>query len=127
MEDVLRQAKNGAVYSAVAESLSQTPGRGGGQARERLSASSLLPGMAEAVCYEVKTPMKSARPPPPESENTIKGAKDAFTETVRTNTSLAAPSPARAGAALRGVHHRHGNAHERGHVLSRGAHGRGAD
>jgi spore germination protein KA len=85
MEDVLRQAKNGAVYSAVAE-LVRTPG----EAADKLVNGFcvlVLPGMAEAVCYEVKTDEK--RPPsPPESENTIKGAKDAFTETVRTNTSL---------------------------------------
>lgn len=46
----------------------------------------LFPG-AGAVAYEVKTPEKRGIAPPT-VENTIKGPKDAFTETVRTNTSL---------------------------------------
>ncbi len=46
----------------------------------------LFPG-AGAVAFEVKTGEKR-NPAPPEVENTIKGPKDAFTETVRTNTSL---------------------------------------
>lgn len=46
----------------------------------------LFPG-AGAVAFEVKTGEKRS-PSPPEVENTIKGPKDAFTETVRTNTSL---------------------------------------
>ncbi len=41
----------------------------------------------EAAAYEVKTGEKRG-PSAPEVENTVKGAKDAFTETVRTNTSL---------------------------------------
>lgn len=39
------------------------------------------------VAYETKTGEKRS-PSAPEVENTVKGAKDAFTETVRTNTSL---------------------------------------
>ena len=46
----------------------------------------LFPGVG-AVAYEVKTPEKR-NPSPPEVENTVKGAKDAFVETVRSNTSL---------------------------------------
>ena len=46
----------------------------------------LFPG-AGAVAYEVKTPEKRSVSAPT-VENTIKGPKDAFTETVRTNTSL---------------------------------------
>ena len=46
----------------------------------------LFPGVG-AVAYEVKTPEKRGISPP-EVENTVKGPKDAFTETVRTNTSL---------------------------------------
>ena len=46
----------------------------------------LFPG-AGAVAYEVKTPEKRSVSPPT-VENTVKGPKDAFTETVRTNTSL---------------------------------------
>lgn len=46
----------------------------------------LFPG-AGAIAFEVKTGEKRS-PSAPEVENTVKGAKDAFTETVRTNTSL---------------------------------------
>ncbi len=46
-----------------------------------------FPGQAQALACEVKTGEKRA-PSPPETENTVKGAKDAFTETLRTNTSL---------------------------------------
>lgn len=40
-----------------------------------------------ALAFEDKTGEKR-QPSPPAVENTVKGAKDAFTETVRTNTSL---------------------------------------
>ena len=40
-----------------------------------------------AVAFEVKTGEKRS-PAPPEVENTVKGPKDAFTETLRTNTGL---------------------------------------
>lgn len=46
----------------------------------------LFPGVG-AVAYEVKTPEKRSVSAPT-VESTIKGPKDAFTETVRTNTSL---------------------------------------
>ncbi len=46
----------------------------------------LYPGSG-AVAYEVKTGEKRGLSAP-EVENTVKGAKDAFVETVRTNTSL---------------------------------------
>lgn len=45
----------------------------------------LFPGMG-AVAYEVKTGDKRG-PSAPEVENTVKGPKDAFVETVRSNTS----------------------------------------
>jgi hypothetical protein len=47
----------------------------------------VLFGENQAAAFEVKTGEKRSVSPP-EVENTIKGAKDAFTETVRTNTSL---------------------------------------
>ena len=47
----------------------------------------VLFGENDAVAFEVKTGEKRSISSP-EVENTIKGAKDAFTETVRTNTSL---------------------------------------
>ena len=46
----------------------------------------LFPGVG-AVAFEVKTGEKRSIAPP-ELENTAKGARDAFVETVRTNTSL---------------------------------------
>jgi len=45
----------------------------------------LFPGVG-AIGFEVKTPDKRG-PQPPEVENTVKGAKDAFVETIRSNTS----------------------------------------
>ena len=45
----------------------------------------LFPG-AGAVGYEVRTPDKRG-PQVPEVENTVKGAKDGFVETIRSNTS----------------------------------------
>ena len=45
----------------------------------------LFPG-AGAIAFEVKTPDKRG-PSAPEVENTVKGAKDAFVETIRSNTS----------------------------------------
>lgn len=47
----------------------------------------LFPKSGKALGCEVKTGEKRS-PSPPEKENTVKGAKDAFTETLRTNTSL---------------------------------------
>lgn len=47
----------------------------------------VFPGLDKAAAFEAKTPEKRS-PSPPEVENTVKGAKDAFTETSRTNTSL---------------------------------------
>ena len=46
----------------------------------------LFPG-AGAVAYEVRTGV-ARTPSPPEVENTVKGPKDAFVETMRINTSL---------------------------------------
>lgn len=45
----------------------------------------LFPGVG-AIAFEVKTPDKRG-PTAPEVENTVKGAKDAFVETIRSNTS----------------------------------------
>ncbi len=46
----------------------------------------LFPGVG-ALAFEVKTGVRRT-PSPPEVENTVKGPKDAFVETMRTNTSL---------------------------------------
>ena len=47
----------------------------------------LFPETGRALACEVKTGEKRG-PSAPETENTVKGAKDALTETLRTNTSL---------------------------------------
>ena len=46
-----------------------------------------FPGLAKVLCFEVKSGTRRG-PSAPETENTVKGAKDAFTETVRINTAL---------------------------------------
>lgn len=46
----------------------------------------LFPGVG-AIAFEVRTGV-SRNPNPPEVENTVKGPKDAFVETIRINTSL---------------------------------------
>lgn len=46
----------------------------------------LFPGVG-AVAFEIKTGVNRS-PSPPEVENTVKGPKDAFVETIRINTSL---------------------------------------
>ena len=84
MQGLYQQALHGAVYNAVAKSC-----------RDLTTAAQLLvngfcvvlfPGVG-AVAYEVKTGEKRSLSPP-EVENTVKGPKDAFVETVRSNTSL---------------------------------------
>ena len=46
----------------------------------------LFPGLG-AVAFEIKTGVNRG-PDAPEVENTVKGPKDAFVETIRSNTSL---------------------------------------
>ncbi len=84
MEELYRQALYGEVYSAVA-----------GEAKDLDTVALklvngfcvvLFPG-AGAVAYEAKTGEKRGLSAP-EVENTVKGPKDASTETVRTNTSI---------------------------------------
>lgn len=83
MAELYRKALRGTVYNAVADTA------------ENLDtiALKLVNGFCVvlftgvgAVAYEVKTPDKRG-PSAPEVENTVKGAKDAFVETVRSNTS----------------------------------------
>ena len=83
MEELYRNAMNGAIYNNVAKSC------------EDLNTIALLlvngfcvvlfPG-AGAIAFEVRTPDKRGTSAP-EVENTVKGAKDAFVETIRSNTS----------------------------------------
>jgi len=84
MEQLYDKALKGTVYNAVADPA------------EDLDAVALklvngfcvvlFPGVG-ALAYEVKTPEKRGLSAP-EVENTVKGPKDAFVETVRSNTSL---------------------------------------
>ena len=83
IEQLYKQALDGRIYNCVAvpcKDLDQLA---------RLIVNGfcvvLFPGMG-AIGFEVKTPDKRGTSAP-EVENTLKGAKDAFVETVRSNTS----------------------------------------
>lgn len=84
-EEMLRQCLDGTVYSAVAKPVEDM----------QTLCTLLVNGfcvvvfeeLERAVAFEAKTGEKRS-PGPPDVENTVKGPKDAFTETVRTNTSL---------------------------------------
>lgn len=84
MEQLYREALRGSIYNNVADDCSDL----------ETVVSKLVNGFcvvlfpgAGAVAFEVKSPEKRGISPPT-VENTVKGPKDAFTETVRTNTSL---------------------------------------
>ncbi len=84
MLTLYRKALHGTVYNSVtvkADSLKETA-----QLLVNGFCVVLFPGVG-AVAYEAKTPEKRSLSAP-EVENTVKGAKDAFVETVRSNTSL---------------------------------------
>ena len=77
------QAKHGSIYNAVADEVFDL----------QMVAIKLVNGFCVvlfpgvgAIAYEVKTPDKRG-PSAPQVENTVKGAKDAFVETIRSNTS----------------------------------------
>ena len=79
-----RAALTGAVYNATAkpcETLEEA-------AKKIVNGYCLVlfPGIG-AIAFEVKTGARR-NPGPPEVENTVKGPKDAFVETIRVNTSL---------------------------------------
>ncbi len=84
MAELYRRALYEVVYNCVTQSCEDLDGA----ARKLVNGFCvvLFPGEG-ALAFEAKTPEKRS-PSAPEVENTIKGAKDAFTETVRTNTSL---------------------------------------
>ncbi len=84
MELLYQKALHGSVYNSVADDCPDL----------KTAALKLVNGFcvvlfpgAGAVAYEVKTGDKRG-PSAPEVENTVKGPKDAFVETVRSNTSL---------------------------------------
>ena len=77
-------ALDGTIYNNVADSCKDEQAVAGKLVNG--FAVILFPGVG-AVAFEAKTPEKRSVSPPT-VENTIKGPKDAFTETIRTNTSL---------------------------------------
>ena len=84
MAELYERALQGGIYNSVALPCKDT----------RDAAMKLVNGFCVilfpevgAIAFEVKTIEKRGITPP-EVENTVKGPKDAFTETVRTNTSL---------------------------------------
>lgn len=84
-EEMCAQCLDGTVYSAVAKQVEDM---------EKLClllvngfCVVVFDAIGKAVAFEAKTGEKRS-PGAPEVENTIKGPKDAFTETNRTNTSL---------------------------------------
>lgn len=84
-EEMLTQCLDGTVYSAVANRVTDMQTL----CQKLVNGFCVLvfDGLPEAVAFEAKTGEKRS-PAPPEVENTVKGPKDAFTETARTNTSL---------------------------------------
>ena len=83
-EDLYRNAYAGSIYNCVA-----VPCESPWEAAQLLVNGFcvvLFPG-AGALAFEVRSGDKR-NPSPPEVENTVKGPKDAFVETLRTNTSL---------------------------------------
>jgi len=84
MEELYDRALSGAVYNSVADPCKDLDT----VAKKLVNGFCvvLFPG-AGAIAFEVKTGEKRGLSAP-EVENTVKGPKDAFTETVRTNTSL---------------------------------------
>ncbi len=84
MEALYRHALNGMVYNAVADSCKDLDA----VALKLVNGFCvvLFPG-AGAIAFEVKTGEKRGLSAP-EVENTVKGPKDAFVETSRSNTSL---------------------------------------
>ena len=85
IQEVLTQAERARVYCAVAER-TQDPAQTADKLLHGYCAV-IFPGTDTALCFETKTSARRG-PSAPESENTVKGAKDAFTETIRINTSL---------------------------------------
>ena len=83
MQEIYRLAENGVIYNSVAKPCNDL------DTVATLLVNGfcvvLFPGVG-AIGYEVKTPDKRGTSAP-EVESTVKGAKDAFVETIRSNTS----------------------------------------
>ena len=84
MGDLYRRALDGTVYNNVADPCPDLDSVVGKLVNGFCVA--LFPGVG-AVAFETKSPEKRGVSAPT-VENTVKGPKDAFTETMRTNTSL---------------------------------------
>ncbi len=84
LEQLYQNAIHGAVYNSVADDCADLKT----VALKLVNGFCvvLFPGVG-AIAFEVKTGEKRS-PSAPEVENTVKGPKDAFVETVRSNTSL---------------------------------------
>ena len=84
MQELYENALSGGIYNSVADPCPDP----------ETAAKKLVNGFCVvlfpevgAIAFEAKTSDKRS-PAPPEVENTVKGAKDGFVETVRSNTSL---------------------------------------
>jgi len=84
ISDVYQQALSGAVYNAVARPCKDLEDVAGKLVNGFCIV--LFPGVG-AIAFEARTGV-SRGPQPPDVENTVKGPKDAFVETIRINTSL---------------------------------------
>lgn len=84
MAHLYEAALRGAVYNSVADACADL--RTVGNKLVNGFCVVLFPGVG-AIAFEIKTGV-SRGPNPPEVENTVKGPKDAFVETIRINTSL---------------------------------------
>ena len=84
MEGLFQAALRGAVYNSVADSCKDLDAVAAKLVNGFCVV--LFPGVG-AIAYEIKTGV-SRGPQAPDVENTVKGPKDAFVETIRINTSL---------------------------------------
>ncbi len=84
MEELYRKAMSGSIYNSVAEDCPDLTTAAAKLVNGHCVV--LFPG-AGAVAFEIKTGVNRG-PEAPDVENTIKGPKDAFVETIRINTSL---------------------------------------
>ncbi|MBQ3355895.1 MAG: spore germination protein [Oscillospiraceae bacterium] len=83
MEELYDRALRSTVYNSVASACEDL----NDAATKLVNGFTVVLFGQQAIAFETKTGEKRA-PAAPEVENTVKGPKDAFTETVRTNTSL---------------------------------------
>ena len=83
IQALYHRALSSTVYNSVAESCPDL----NTVAMKLVNGYSVVLFGDQAIAFETKTGEKRS-PSAPEVENTVKGPKDAFTETIRTNTSL---------------------------------------